>query len=474
MVPPRMARRLVWSLCLVSLLTLGSAPMAAAAEFSQPLVVPADPPPVVLPGEFERQDAILLGWEAADDTVQTVLLNIISQVWRRVPIVMMVGTTQEQQDALAAMQRAGVPPRAVRFVQLPYDTVWTRDYGPLIVRLSDGRSLFTDTEYERYERPLDDDVPVALAVKLGGTSVPVPLRIEGGNLLSNGAGLCLTTYKVLDDNAGRGYDERNVQQIVEEYYGGRQLVFLEPLAGEMTGHVDMFCTFTGTDTVVVGEYPPEADPENAAVLDRNAELLSSVVTPRGPLRVVRIPMPPRSGALWRTYTNVLYANGCVLVPVYPGVDPIGQNNALAVYRRLMPGWTVIGVDCRDVIKLGGAVHCLTRNLASLQRLAPIRPVSPRVARAETERPAFPAVYIHPRTARMRRADGPPLEPGGFEQGRTFLGDRPFIANGGWRPAPLDDEHHDPFRTYGPRPAGWQPTQLRRSFASDRSATFTAD
>ncbi len=38
------------------------------------------------------------------------------------------------------------------------------------------------------------------------------------------------------------------------------------------------------------------------------------------MQVVRIPMPSHKDGNWRTYTNVIYANGVVLVPQYPDAD----------------------------------------------------------------------------------------------------------------------------------------------------------
>ena len=42
-------------------------------------------------------------------------------------------------------------------------------------------------------------------------------------------------------------------------------------------------------------------------------------------------MPPHDDGRWRTYTNVVYANGTLLVPTYPGFCPELDAEALAVY-----------------------------------------------------------------------------------------------------------------------------------------------
>jgi len=65
------------------------------------------------------------------------------------------------------------------------------------------------------------------------------------------------------------------------------------LAGEETGHVDMFLTFLARDCVVAAQCDPEADPTNARILDETTGLLGRVGTPLGHVRVHRIPMPSR-------------------------------------------------------------------------------------------------------------------------------------------------------------------------------------
>ena len=110
-------------------------------------------------------------------------------------------------------------------------------------------------------------------------------------------------------------------ELIKKQFGATDLIYLEPLAGEATGHVDMFATFTAPDTVVIGECSQREDPVNAAILDRNAQRLAGVRTACGPLNVVRIPVSKTNtlpfeddpdAYVWHTYTNVVYANQVLL------------------------------------------------------------------------------------------------------------------------------------------------------------------
>jgi agmatine deiminase len=124
----------------------------------------------------------------------------------------------------------------------------------------------------------------------------------------------------------------------------------------------MFCTFLATDLVVVGRYDPAVDPENAAHLDQVADDLAGLTTRRGPVRIERVPMPDHDDGFWRTYTNLIFANEAVLVPVYPEYCPELDQIALELYRRLLPDRRIIGIDTSELIKMNGALRCITMNV----------------------------------------------------------------------------------------------------------------
>lgn len=321
------------------------------------------------PAEFSRQGALLLGCAELARVAPTLLAQIVEGTCGRVPIIALVGDEENQNQVRDILKERGLSPSAVTFMVIPHDTMWVRDYGPILDQLGDGTPLVLDAGYSD-EREQDDSVPVDVAYLLHAQRVPVPLEIDGGNLQSNGDGLCVTTLRLVEDN---DTTEEEVREVLTVFYGCEEVVFLEPLAGEETGHVDMFTVFTSPTTVVVGEYSASNDPVNAARLDRNAERLANVRTRRGPLRVVRIPMPPHDGEDWPSYTNVIFANGRLLVPVFPAVDDEGRKQALGVFEYLLPGWSIVPIDSSEISRLGGGLHCVSRNLPAIGRLRDLSP-----------------------------------------------------------------------------------------------------
>lgn len=314
-----------------------------------------------LPAEFEPQQALLISGGTLLNETPDLLLEIMQRTSGRIGQILMISNDEEYDLINYLIEDKNIDRDNLYFVGVPQDTMWVRDYGPVIVDCEGRGPVVMDASYDT-DRPNDDFVPEVLAKLLNLPVDSVPLTIDGGNLLSNGSGLAIITTLIIDDNLALGYDESAVTEIIKQMYGFDQLVILEPLKGEGTGHVDMFATFTSPDTVVVGAYDYKYDPENAELLDRNAFILSNTIFNNRRLKVVRIPMPSHENGIWRTYTNVIYANGIVLVPVYSSYDAPGSIRALNEFAKLLPRWEIFGIDSSRLIENEGALHCISMNL----------------------------------------------------------------------------------------------------------------
>ena len=75
-------------------------------------------------------------------------------------------------------------------------------------------------------------------------------------------------------------------------------------------------------------------------------------------------MPSNADGKWRTYTNVLYANRVILMPVYAGQRQT-EREAEAVYAKLLPTWSVVKINADPLISVGGGLHCIAMNLTSV-------------------------------------------------------------------------------------------------------------
>ena len=301
-----------------------------------------------LPGEFSSPLMVLMAWPRHDPLLLPYFTEILSVLADEAPSTeVFVPSARVAAGLRGALKRAGVDTGSVQFTPLALDSVWIRDFGPLVVRTTGGGYQAVDLRYDG--RPWDDGLPTRLARTWGILARKVPLVLEGGNLQSDGAGSCLTTEAVLDDN---GYSPARVRRILRRHLGCRRTFILTPLEDEPTEHVDMFATITGPGQVMVGSYTRQEDPVNARRLDTTARQLAAAG-----FQVRRVPMPHHRDGVFRTYTNSLAVGGKVLVPVYAD-DRRHEARALEVFQQAYPGRVIVPVDSSEIIHRDGALHCV--------------------------------------------------------------------------------------------------------------------
>lgn len=321
-------------------------------------------PPAVRPvalGEFEPGDGLLVvSWEAdLDPTMVPMVAAAAAAGW---PVVACERDPEQGAANRAALAAAGVDPGRIFWPSCPLDTVWVRDFGPLVLLDADGGRRVGDMRYARY-RPQDDAFPQRFGAWIGAPVHDVPLRMEGGNLLPDGRGGCLSTHALYDGRAP--VDRAEAERHLAATAGCDRVTWLEPLPDEATGHVDMFLTLVDADTVLLGEADPETSPGAAAALDANAEVLRAAG-----YEVLRLPMPPAvdldgdNVIDHATFLNGLWLNDgerrLWLYPAYPDAHPALGEAVAAQLEAALPGVEAVPVPAEAAIVLGGALHCLAR------------------------------------------------------------------------------------------------------------------
>lgn len=335
---------------------------ASLASFLQPPAFPYR-----APAEFEPLGAVLFRWPYDWVSMQPFWARMIDVCARAgVKAAVWVSTPAQQQAALAFLQQQGVPTNHIRWVVVPTNTVWIRDYGPQIIASFDSPQWGVVDFHYSNGRKLDDKTPLIVAL---GLQLPYVDRqhtdvvyTEGGNLNHDGLGAVVYSQRTYKRNPGVSPSEID-RRILSAFQAVKGLVLID-LSLDGTGHVDMFMKIVRPDTVLVGQYKP--DQVDYEVLENNAALLAQETNGQGdPWRVVRIVQPDIYYAQFllpvvRTYTNSLMINNFVVVPVY-GIPE--DDAALAVYREVLPGKTLVPLDAREIIPSGGAWHCVTMEVA---------------------------------------------------------------------------------------------------------------
>lgn len=201
--------------------------------------------------------------------------------------------------------------------------IWMKDYAVFCEKGGECRmvsafspapqfNLFETKEEEWWEkRPkLRRQFNEALAKKFNLHIDRTAFRFEGGNFLKLGDRFLIMSTNMMKqdhipwpENFSHKTGLKRMNSIVDgfERFAGemkRQVIWLEPLPGEGTEHVDMFMSVVG-DTALVGELPQDViDNEKSPVakkklqdikdtLDRNARVLVNKN-----IKVKRVPQPP--------------------------------------------------------------------------------------------------------------------------------------------------------------------------------------
>ena len=318
-------------------------------------------------GEFEKQNAILISVSELLPQHGNILKRIAELTEDHVPLVILFNNTDQVVAALKVLNESDQELKHISFMHFELDTVWLRDFGPVLAEKEDG--VMSIDFFYNGQRPTDDHFPRDFAKLTDAEHNSVPWTIQGGNLLCNGEGLALTTTRIFDDNKislkpRPGVDVYKEQRefVINEfkkYTNLKHIEVLQPLQSEQTKHVDMFATFVSSREVLVAKVDPRLDPVNARILDYNADRLEKVRIAGKPIKVHRIPIPVRRGTSWSPYTNIIIANKLIMMPVMKTDDRATMMEAINIYRETFPNHRVTTVDISTMAKLQGALHCMS-------------------------------------------------------------------------------------------------------------------
>jgi agmatine/peptidylarginine deiminase len=136
---------------------------------------------------------------------------------------------------------------------------------------------------------------------------------------------------------------------------------VQPLAGDVTGDLDMFIWPVGRSQWVVSEYP--AGSAQASSIEPTLRILAEREQ-----RVFRVPgLEPIIRDDINTipnYANGVLLNEAALVPAYGREE---DHVIVSIMEGL--GFDVFPIDCSEVILSNAGVHCLSKTLPRAIRIA---------------------------------------------------------------------------------------------------------
>ncbi len=352
--------------------------------FSPTYTTPPTVPNVRTMAEWEEIEALVVTWTGQTTGFSKIVKQIIQHAKEEVRVIVVCSDSNVVIPHLSA---SNITTDNIDFIEGVYNSVWVRDYGATTIYGNQVDSIYlVDWIYNR-PRPLDDGIPTLISdyknIPLySTTSNPYDLVNTGGNFMSDGQGTAFASRLIIAENGPFGQynptikTEIEIDSVMKEFMGIDQFIKTELVPYNNINHIDMYMKLLNEETLLVGEYPQGvADgPQIEANIQHIQDNYQSVFGT--PYRIIRVPMPPDTcgnypdffgtsclggppiyRGHYRTYTNFVFINKTVLVPVYSYQH---DTTALNVLRKELPGYKVIGIDCDEMIGFGGALHCITK------------------------------------------------------------------------------------------------------------------
>ena len=302
-----------------------------------------DPPPapVIAVAEWEPMEGVLINYPLL------IPIELVAEMAEDTDVWSVVRDERQMAVALYDYVSAGVDTSSCHFLFTGDNNgPYTRDYGPWYIFNGNNELGINDNNYVPVGNP-DDNVNQFLGDSLGIPVYQSGLNADGGNWITDGLGLSVTSDYTYWGNSALTIGE--VDQLLLDYLG---VINHNITVSWEYGHIDTFAKLLdpGRIVVIIPTNPNQT-------IEAAAELLSTLMSSYGrPYEVHRI---QGSG-----YSNSLFLNNKVLVPQFG--DPT-DSAAVATFTELMPGYDVQGFFYQSFY-YGDALHCRTHEMADRHML----------------------------------------------------------------------------------------------------------
>lgn len=240
----------------------------------------------------------------------------------------------------------------VKMLELP--DIWVRDFLP--VQNSKTGELFQlgfNPRYANYTPKFTAEINAA--VKRLFPVQKCAVQIDGGNIVrgTDGTVFCFESRKIF--RKGVAGEQSQKEAVLQHALGISKVVWLAREQGDKINHIDGFMQFIGNTLFVSDE---RFDPYLKGLL---LQRLGQVFQVLPHIEVRFLPCVPdeadKNGLGARgIYVNFLETSRAVFVPQYN----LPQDKAVLAIIKTATDKPVVGIDCAEVSRYGGALHCLTK------------------------------------------------------------------------------------------------------------------
>ena len=240
----------------------------------------------------------------------------------------------------------------VKTLALP--DIWVRDFLPVQnVQTGDLYQPFFNPRYANYTPVFTS--AIRKAAKGAFPAKDCNVQIDGGNMIwgPNHTLFCLERPAIFRKSV-RG-EQGFVEYELKRATGAKKIVWLPRETGDKIGHIDGFMQFVGNTLLVSDE---RFDPYLKSLLERRLSIVGAACPN---IQICFLPCVPdtadKTGLSARgIYVNFLETSRAIFVPQYG----LPQDTAVIGIMKEISPKTIMAVDCTDVSRYGGAIHCLTK------------------------------------------------------------------------------------------------------------------
>ncbi len=366
-------------------------------------------PDMIVPGEFEESQAVVVTWDKYVGDVRRIQCDIIKAIQPECQAWIIITSGNDSNVVKSTMNTYGYSLYNYRFFVFPNNAFWTRDYGPIGFYYSGLDSLgFIDLKYYP-GRPSDNQVPGRFGTALGIPVLPTSLYMEGGNFMCDGFGRSFHSGVLAENNNylngwTTAFTNTTAKDLFNSHVAAGELVKLNYDGG--TGHIDLYTKQIDEQNIMAVQFPAGMCLSDSLKIEDNIAYMKLLDCPYTSYdgrryKIHRLGTPTNDDGTShtnctqldydpRSYNNGTWVNKTFIMPIYS--NSVSGNASLdaevvAQIKTLLPGYTIAPIDARTISPWGGELHCITMQIPTAN---PIRFWHPSV---EDLQPSIPQYNI---------------------------------------------------------------------------------
>ncbi len=324
--------------------------------------------------EWEQQEMIQLtfphqntDWNENLDEVVTCFQTIANEVIKEQKLLVVC-----EDISFAKAKLSHLSQENIIYQEIPNNDTWARDHAPISV-VENSKYRLLDFCFNGWGLKFSADKDNQITKKLFKNNVfskkvkrknHLNFVLEGGSIESDGKGTILTTEKCLLSKNRNNLSKKKVEKKLKKYLGAERILWLKngALQGDDTdSHIDTLVRFCDKKTIAYVQCTNKNDEHFDELQKMEKELKTFQRADGNPYHLVALPMPKAifdkdNNRLPATYANFLIMNKSVLLPIYHcETDKV----AIEKLKTAFPTKEIVGIDCRELIKQHGSLHCVT-------------------------------------------------------------------------------------------------------------------